>query len=178
MTGTDHATGAPAVHETEPLFEDVCGNDLFDVLGNQRRRYIICYVAVETDPVTWRELAEQIAAWEGDTTREQVPESNYQSVYNSLYQSHLPQLAAAGLVEYDQSENLVYATDRLSEVQSVLGSAGDTARTWTLRARLGAFFLAGAVAGATLVVLNDDPYVLFAVLAALSGVALIGGFVR
>ena len=177
MTGTDHATGASAVHETEPLFEDVCGNDLFDVLGNQRRRYIICYVAVEAEPVPWRELAEQIAAWEDDTTREQVPGSKYQSVYNSLYQSHLPRLASAGLVEYDQSENLVYATDRLAEVESVVSSTDQPGRAWGLRARLSAIFLAGAVAGGTLVLLHDDPY-LFAVVAAICGLFVVGGVVR
>lgn len=96
------------------------------MLGNRRRRYILCYLLDQNSPTECSELAKQIAAWENNLESDQVQMSQYQSVYNSLYQTHLPKLESAGLIEYDRSENLVYHTKKMTEVNRFMdtGSPG------------------------------------------------------
>ena len=108
------------VIEGEPPLDAFCRNELFDVLGNQRRRYVLCYLAIVDEPRPCRDIAEQVAAWENDSAREQITSSQYQSVYNSFYQTHFPQLEEAGLVEYDRSEGLVYPKEHLAELEPIL----------------------------------------------------------
>lgn len=118
-TGSDPSL----LRREESSLDNFCRNELFDVLGNRRRRYVIWCLHQEKCPVKSSELAETIAAWEEATDREQVPSSLYQSIYNSLYQTHLPRLEAAGVVEFDQSRNLVYPTARMAEVELFIDSA-------------------------------------------------------
>lgn len=122
----------------DPLREEFCRNELFDLLGNRRRRSILLYLYQTTSPVESSEIATRIAAWENETPPEQVPSSLYQSVYNSLYQTHLPRLEAAGFVEYDHAENLVYPMPRIAEVGPCIESVAPqatgrpTRRYWPL----------------------------------------------
>lgn len=118
--GTDRSS-EPASPEDPPL-DEFCHNEVFDVLGNRRRRYIVYYLINQDCPAACRELAEQVAAWENDAEPDQVATSQYQSVYNSLYQTHLPELEDTGLVRYDRSENLIYPTQQLAEVEHFVDS--------------------------------------------------------
>lgn len=134
----------------EPLVDDFCQNELFDVLGNRRRRFILCYLVLEKEAVECRELAEKIAAWEDDTSEDGVPTTKYQSVYNSLYQSHLPKLDSMEFVDYDRSENLVAPSDQLPEIERVLDTVVTNARgpVHTNRMLLSGTLLGGASVGA------------------------------
>lgn len=71
------------------------------------------------------EIADQVAAWEHDTTIDELPAKQRKRVYISLYQSHLPTLAEHGVVEYDQDSNRVTPTRTLSRFEPYLDVASE-----------------------------------------------------
>ena len=94
--------------ETEEEAEEQLSRDLvFDVLKNQRRRYALHYMRHADDSVQLSELAEQVAAWENDIEVEAISAAERKRVYTALYQSHLPKLDDAGIVEYNQNRGIV-----------------------------------------------------------------------
>ncbi|PSP56350.1 hypothetical protein BRC82_02330 [Halobacteriales archaeon QS_1_67_19] len=100
----------------ETLSEDL----IFDVLKNRRRRYTLHYLKQQDRPVELSELAEQVAAWENDTTVEGLSANERKSVYTSLYQTHLPKLADAGIVEYNQNRGVVELSDNATQLEGYL----------------------------------------------------------
>jgi hypothetical protein len=104
-------------------------DNLFNVISNGRRRYVLYYLYRNPGPVELRELTDQLAAYEAGVDVEDVEENETQSVYISLYQTHLPKMENAGLVEYDQDEKLIQLTERARmAAESDLGSRPD--RPW------------------------------------------------
>ena len=102
--------------EQETLSEDL----IFDVLKNRRRRYTLHYLKQQDRPVELSELAEQVAAWENDTTVEGLSANERKSVYTSLYQTHLPKLADAGIVDYNQNRGVVELSDNAAQLEGYL----------------------------------------------------------
>ena len=105
-------SGPPASESPTPLALD----DVFHVLQNERRRQVLYHLREADGTVEMREVAEHIAAWENDTTVEELYSDQRQRVYIALYQSHLPKLDELGIVEYDQARGTVEPTDRLDSV--------------------------------------------------------------
>ncbi len=104
-----------------PLPED----ELFHVLQNERRRAVLRYLNGTEDTVQMRAIAEQVAAWEHDTTVDQLSSDQRQRVYIALYQSHLDTLADAGIVEYEKSRGNVRLTETGQDVASYMEGVGD-----------------------------------------------------
>ena len=107
--------------EQETLSEDL----IFDVLKNRRRRYTLHYLKQQDRPVELSELAEQVAAWENDTTVEGLSANERKSVYTSLYQTHLPKLADAGIVEYNQNRGVVELSGNAAQLEGYLRPQND-----------------------------------------------------
>ncbi|WP_210424076.1 DUF7344 domain-containing protein [Halorussus ruber] len=94
--------------EDEEEVQQKLSRDLvFDVLKNRRRRYALHYLRRADDTVQLSELAEQVAAWENDIEVEAISAAERKRVYTALYQSHLPKLDDAGIVEYNQNRGIV-----------------------------------------------------------------------
>ena len=93
---------------------------VFDVLKNRRRRHALHYLKQQDEPVELSELAEQVAAWENDSTVEGISAAERKRVYTALYQSHLPKLDDAGIVEYNQSRGIVELSERAEELDVYL----------------------------------------------------------
>jgi hypothetical protein len=74
---------------------------VFDILRNRRRRYALHHLKQRETPVSIGELAEQVAAWEYDTTPEEISSQQRQRVYVSLVQSHLPMMEDEGVIAVD-----------------------------------------------------------------------------
>ncbi|NEU57923.1 hypothetical protein FXF75_14575 [Halorussus sp. MSC15.2] len=110
MSSADNTPGQ------ETLSEDL----IFDVLKNRRRRYTLHYLKQEERPVELSELAEQVAAWENDTTIEGLSANERKSVYTSLYQTHLPKLADAGIVDYNQNRGVVELSENAAQLEGYL----------------------------------------------------------
>ncbi|MFC4553065.1 MULTISPECIES: DUF7344 domain-containing protein [Halorussus] len=95
-----------AESETEEV-ADLSRDLVFDVLKNRRRRYALHYLRRAEETVQLSELAEQVAAWENDTTIDAISAAERKRVYTALYQSHLPKLDDAGIVDYNQNRGIV-----------------------------------------------------------------------
>ncbi|WP_435159747.1 DUF7344 domain-containing protein [Haladaptatus sp. DFWS20] len=80
---------------------------IFHILQTQRRRHALRYLKEQDGAVEMRDLAEQVAAWENDTTLQALASDERQRVYIALYQSHLPKLDNEGIINYNQSRGIV-----------------------------------------------------------------------
>ena len=86
-------------------------DQVYHLLQNERRRNVLRYLHDAEGTVSMRDIAEQVAAWENDSTVQAITSSERQRVYIPLYQSHLPKLDEEGIIEYDQSRGTVRKTD-------------------------------------------------------------------
>ncbi|WP_458210688.1 DUF7344 domain-containing protein [Haladaptatus sp. NG-SE-30] len=86
---------------------DLGEDQIYHLLQNERRRNVLRYLHNVDEQVEMRDIAEQVAAWENDTTVQALSSSERQRVYIPLYQSHLPKLDEEGVIEYDQSRGTV-----------------------------------------------------------------------
>ncbi|WP_327054193.1 DUF7344 domain-containing protein [Halomicrococcus gelatinilyticus] len=154
-TRTDSATDQVPEPSTEP---ELSQDDVFHLLQTPRRRYVLRYLKEHEGPAEMREIAEQVAAWENDTTVAALTSDERQRVYIPLYQSHLPKLDEEGVVEYDQSRGIVERTelanrfDRYLEVSEEPDEEDDDrAHQWETYylgiSVLGALLLSGVTAG-------------------------------
>lgn len=82
---------------------------VFAALSNRRRRYVLYYLRNHEQAQT-DELAAQIAAWEQEIPRSEVPAEDTHQVHRALVHSHLPKLEDYGLVEYDRRSDTVSYT--------------------------------------------------------------------
>lgn len=90
--------------------------EIFDVLQNQRRRYVLEYLKRYDEPVELSELAMQVAAWEYQTPVEDVTNEQKKRVYTTLQQTHLDRMEEAGIVDYDADENVITRTPYTDEL--------------------------------------------------------------
>jgi DNA-binding transcriptional ArsR family regulator len=136
---------------------------LFDLLRNSRRRQVMRYLG-EHDHADIGELAEHIAAVENGTDPETLSSSERKRVYVSLYQSHLPKLAEADVVDYDKERGTVSRTPGADLLDQYVEPAADGSGQPVADPDR-AFVLGGAVAVAVGIV----------VLAGAAGVPPVGG---
>lgn len=117
----------------EGLADATLDNDeLFHLLQSERRRRTIRYLlAADAETIVMRDVAEAVAAEENDTTVALLGSADRQRVYITLYQSHLPQLADAGVITYDQDRGEITPTPLIEAFEMHLGdrSSDDVDRT-------------------------------------------------
>ena len=120
-TGTNAAERElfPSSEQEEPETE-LSRDMVFDVLKNRRRRYALHYLKQQEGSVKLSDLAEQVAAWENDTTINNISAAERKRVYTALYQSHLPKLDDAGIVDYNQNRGIVELTEKAAELDVYL----------------------------------------------------------
>lgn len=103
----NQALTTPADHDAVKDEPALSQDDIFHLLQVRRRRDALRYLKEHDGPVRMRDLAEQVAAWEHDTTVRELRSAQRQRVYIPLYQTHLPKLDDAGVIEYQQSRGIV-----------------------------------------------------------------------
>ncbi|MGM0397469.1 MAG: DUF7344 domain-containing protein [Halobacteriota archaeon] len=105
-------TGAPggAVHEGPS--ED----DLFEILSNRRRRYVVHALEQADEPMRIGDVAERVAAWEYDVDESELSYDERKRVYTALQQSHLPKMDDIGIVEYDKHRGTIEPRPGLEDV--------------------------------------------------------------
>jgi hypothetical protein len=106
---------SPSEDSPAPLARD----EVFHLLQNQRRRLVLRYLTEHAD-AEMREVAEQVAAWENDTTVTGLTSDARQRVYIALYQSHLPKLDKSGVIEYDQNRGTIEPCATLEQLEPYL----------------------------------------------------------
>lgn len=100
------------VERSELLPKDV----VFELLTSPRRRAAICYLKSIEGEATRGELAEELAAAEHAVEPEEVTAQQRKRLYISLYQVHLPRMAEAGVIEYDEDRGTIEVTDRADQL--------------------------------------------------------------
>lgn len=128
-------------------------DEIFYILSNQRRRYVLYYLKQHDGPVELMEVVRQLAAWEEGISVDEVSEQAHKRAYVALYQTHIPRLEEAGLVEYDPDSGLLTLSADSAELDPYIGSQegtnGDSGPTWYLY--YGAVVAANAVLFAAVV---------------------------
>jgi len=101
---------------------DVDLNELFEVLGNDRRRRVLRYITSPgTDEVvTLRKLAGHIAALENEIPEDQLGSQQRKRVYIALYQCHLPRMDDAGVLEFEKTPGIARQTPGTTVASNVL----------------------------------------------------------
>jgi hypothetical protein len=114
--------------EQEALSQDL----VFELLSSPRRRFVLYYLRTESNPVKLTDLADEVAAWEYETPIEELTEQERKRAYVSLYQTHVPKLATAGLIDHDTDNGMLQLTDRISDVDTYLPSDDDLDIRWDI----------------------------------------------
>lgn len=79
--------------------------EIHRLLSSERRRLVIGFVAndlADGETVSLDTLAEYVATCENDTQPGELGHRERKSAYVNLYQSHIPKLEAAGIIEWDE----------------------------------------------------------------------------
>ncbi len=105
-------------------------DQVFDLLQNVRRRYALHYLRRVNHTVNLSDLTDHVASWEYDTTPAKLAREQRKRVYISLYQTHLPALADAGIIEYDRDTGKIKPTNRIRIFDSYLGAFTNPTRRW------------------------------------------------
>lgn len=95
---------------------DISRDTVYKMLANERRRYTMHYLKNHDETVTLGALAEQVGAWEHDTSPDQLSSAERKTVYTALQQRHLPKMDDAGIIEFDKRAGTVEPTDSLTEL--------------------------------------------------------------
>ena len=139
-------------------FGELSKNEIFDILRNERRRYLLHYLLSSETPVELGKLATLIAAWEYDTSVKDVTSTQRKRVYTTLQQTHLPKMDRAEIVDYDSNRGLVRQTEHTDKVNVYLEIVPQHEFPWR------EYYLAlGAVCSAIVTALWVDIYPLTAV---------------
>lgn len=123
MNTTQQPRASPASAEASgdaEQFSPLPKDKLFHILQNQRRRQTLQFLQGTEGVVDMRDIAEQVAAWEHDTTLQQLTSNERQRAYISLYQCHLPKLADEGIIEYNQQRGFVKRTPLADQLDPYL----------------------------------------------------------
>lgn len=103
-------------------------SEVFHILGNDRRREIVAVLAARENRIDVSDVATEIASRETETD-DSVPNNVYKSVYVSLQQTHLPQLEADGVIDYDTEEKTIAPGPQFDEIEGYIETADRTGDT-------------------------------------------------
>lgn len=111
--------------DRDALSQDV----VFDLLSSPRRRFVLYYLNQVEGEVEIGELADEVAAWENDTAVDDLTSQQRKRVYVSLYQTHVPKMEDAGIIEYDSDSGTVALADQADDISAYL-SREENGRPW------------------------------------------------
>ncbi|OYR46040.1 transcriptional regulator [Halorubrum sp. Hd13] len=111
MTSTAATTNESSRNGGE-LSED----EVFEVLSNRRRRFVIHALKRAEEPIDVAELSVHVTGWERDVDPEAVRYEDRRNVYSTLRRTHLPKLEEKNVVTVDEEANLVEPTPELEEL--------------------------------------------------------------
>lgn len=114
-------------------------NTVFEIFSNTRRRMVLYYLRDRGGPVPVEELAAEVAAFENDANVDDLSRQQRKRVYVSLYQTHLPKLEEAGVIDY--KDDGIQLTDRARKMDTYLTPCSPPERSWEL------YYLLVAVVG-------------------------------
>lgn len=124
-------------------------NELFTLLQSERRRRVVRHLLEFVgEPMPVDALATAIARREHETPAEGLDSAVRERVEISLDHAHLPQLAAAGVVDYDRERGRVTATPEIEALEPYLEDGSEPDATTGRARRLALSGLAGGTVAA------------------------------
>ncbi|WP_144922001.1 DUF7344 domain-containing protein [Halorubrum salsamenti] len=111
MGSTTAITNEPSRNGGELSEEEV-----FEVLSNRRRRFVIHALKRAEKPIDVSELSTHVTAWERDVDPDEVRYEDRRNVYSTLQRTHLPKLEEKNVVTVDGEANLVEPTPELESL--------------------------------------------------------------
>lgn len=105
-------------------------DEIFDILRNRRRRYVLRYLDEHDGIVQLGELAEALANWEKEDDGAYITHRDRKRAYVSLYQTHLPKLDRAGVIEYNQPRGTVEIGPDYWYITGYLNHTHDSTLLW------------------------------------------------
>ena len=111
----------PVVANFESEDRPVSLDTLFDLLADVRRREAVATLLAHGD-LSLPDLADEVAVAEEGEPLTRIDADDVLQVYLSLYHTHVPKLARAGLVDYDQDDDYVALTDAGRDLESSIRS--------------------------------------------------------
>jgi len=116
----------PGSAEADATDEKCLSKDvIFEVLKNRRRRDVLEYLQSTDGEARLAELAERIAAWENDIEVAALNSTQRKRVYVALYQTHLPKMDDAGVIEFDGDRKTVEVGENLGQITRYLPPRAD-----------------------------------------------------
>ena len=112
MSDTDNTT----------LSQDVA----FDLLSNARRRFVLRQLQEGPDPIELGDLAGELAAKENGVSVEELTAQQRKRTYVSLYQTHIPKMVEAEVIEYDRDAGVVSSTEHVDELAAYFHTPPET----------------------------------------------------
>ena len=122
--------------------------ELFDVFSNARRRRTVQFLKRQGGSCDLAPLVERVAAWENETTPEEVTRTQRRRVYISLYQTHLPMLEDHGIVDWNPDDHTIELLPSKGLFEPYLDRRLEGQRPWHL------FYLPVTTLSAAIVVLS------------------------
>ena len=144
VTTTDESSGNGG-----ELSED----EVFEVLSNRRRRFVIHALKRAEGPVEVSDLSTHVTAWEHDIDPTDVRYEDRRNVYSTLQRTHLPKLEEKNVVTVDEEENVVEPTPELAALDIYVEVLRSKEIPWSLY-YVG---LAGLAASLLLAVITGTP---------------------
>lgn len=105
---------------------DLSRDELFDILGHERRRCIIQYIQHESDTVKLGDLVDHVAAWENNKPIDDLTPAELKRVRTAVQQSHLPKMEEMKLVEYDPDSGVIEPSESFTDLNVYLQVVGGT----------------------------------------------------
>ena len=124
MTDTEGNTHQDNKVAEEDLPPRLAEDQFYRILVNPQRRRLLYYLLAEKES-TVEELATVLSGWETTTTGMMQTHADYSAVRLTLIHNHLPQLADAGLVEYDSDDGTVQTVSLHSRVTDIIRQSVD-----------------------------------------------------
>ncbi|TKX50454.1 transcriptional regulator [Halorubrum sp. ASP121] len=109
------STTAPTA-ESRSEIDDLSEDDVYEMLSNRRRRFVIHALKRAEEPVDVSELSTHVTAWERGVDPDAVKYEDRRNVYSTLQRIHLPKLEEKNVVRVDEEANLVEPTPTLDDL--------------------------------------------------------------
>jgi hypothetical protein len=104
---------------------------MFEVLKNERRRFVLEHFDEHDGPVALGDLAEHVAAKENDKPRRELSSGERKRVYVGLYQCHLPKMDDADIVDFNRNRGRIELGENANLLNEYLETDDDSGQPWS-----------------------------------------------
>lgn len=104
---------------------DLSHDTIFTLLSHRHRRVVLDLLLAQNRALTLRDLRNEIVEREHDTEITEVDDEQAKQTLVTLHHIHIPKLAEADVVTYDQERMIVEPTEKLEQMESFVSCASE-----------------------------------------------------